>query len=145
MRQGLAPAAVDAELLALETALARRDPSGLPALPGGLGALARRDPRALPGGLGVLGALVADDFLEFGRSGRVYDAASIRALLAAGKPSELAFEPRSFTVDLLAPDVALVTYEIGTPARTNRASVWVRRDGRWLIRFHQGTPAEEPA
>lgn len=130
MRQGLAPAAVDAELLALETALARRDPSGLP---------------ALPGGLGVLGALVADDFLEFGRSGRVYDAASIRALLAAGKPSELAFEPRSFTVDLLAPDVALVTYEIGMPARTNRASVWVRRDGRWLIRFHQGTPAEEPA
>ncbi len=112
---------VVAELLALEAALARRDPSGLP---------------------DGLSALVADDFLEFGRSGRAYDAASIRQLLAADEPSDLPFEPVSFTVDLLAPDVALVTYSIGTRGRTNRASIWVRRDGRWLIRFHQGTPTE---
>jgi hypothetical protein len=112
--------ALAAELLALESALARRDPSGVP---------------------GGLGSLVADDFLEFGRSGRVHDAASIRALVAADAPSDLPFEPRTFAVDLLAPDVALVTYELGTRARTNRSSIWIRRGGRWVIRFHQGTPA----
>lgn len=111
---------LEAELFALEAALARRDPTGTS---------------------GGLGSLVADDFLEFGRSGRVHDAASIRALVAADAPSDLPFEPRTFAVDLLAPDVALVTYELGTRARTNRSSIWIRRGGRWVIRFHQGTPA----
>ena len=53
----------------------------------------------------------------------------------------------AFTAAPLSGHVVLVTYRSiarapGVPARhALRSSVWVRRDGRWLIRFHQGTPA----
>jgi hypothetical protein len=44
-----------------------------------------------------------------------------------------------FAVEALAPDVALATYRIGEPRPSNRSTIWVRRDGRWQVRFHQGT------
>jgi len=53
-----------------------------------------------------------------------------------------------FEVTVATADVALVTYcstirrDDGTSAVTLRSSLWVLRDGRWQIRFHQGTPAE---
>ncbi len=104
------------QLLALERALAARVPGGVP---------------------GGLIALVADDFLEFGRSGRVWTRDSIRDLLD-GPPDASLGSWEDVAVAELADGVALVTYRT---AATNRSSIWVRREGRWLIRFHQGTPA----
>jgi len=98
-------------------------------------ALAERDPGALPEGVD-LGSLVTDDFLEFGSSGRVWDAASVHHALAS-TPGPVSIE--DFAVDLVAPDVALVTYRMTDPIPSNRSSLWVRRDGRWVMRFHQGT------
>lgn len=98
-------------------------------------ALAARDPHGVEGGLA---SLIPDDFLEFGASGRTWDAAATRALLGGAPPVEgLVLE--DFAVAELAPDVMLATYRLGGSRPSNRASVWVSRGGRWVMRFHQGT------
>lgn len=98
----------------------------------------------------ALEALLAPDFVEVGRSGRVYDRVAIAAALAAeaadpsGRPVA---RIEAFAVRRLASDVALATYRsVGaTPAGdvvTLRASIWRRRDdGAWQMTYHQGTPA----
>jgi hypothetical protein len=43
-----------------------------------------------------------------------------------------------FEVARLADEVALVTYHAGG---ARRSSVWVRRAGRWQMRFHQASPS----
>ena len=84
--------------------------------------------------------VLADEFGEFGRSGRVYARADTLAVEGEAIDANL----RDIEVDLIAEDVALVTYvsevrhEVVDLA--NRSSLWVRRDGRWQLRFHQGTP-----
>jgi hypothetical protein len=98
-------------------------------------ALASADPSDLDGGLDDL---IADGFLEFGASGRTWDEASMRQTLA-GATRTLPEDLEDFAADSLSPDVALVTYRLGPPRPSNRSSVWVRRDGRWQVRFHQGT------
>ena len=90
----------------------------------------------------VYKALLADGFLEFGASGRSWDKASMRQALAGAMPTP-PVDLEDFAVEVLADDVALVTYRLGPPRPSNRSSVWVRRDGRWQVRFHQGTLAPE--
>jgi hypothetical protein len=92
--------------------------------------------------------LLAEEFVEFGASGRVYDRLQVIESLQAETPT-----PRSLTdfrVRLLAPGVALVTYRaerVGehdkTGARSLRSSVWKRVRNRWLLVFHQGTSIVE--
>lgn len=95
----------------------------------------RHDPKRL-------GALIADDFREFGTSGRVFDKSSILAELAKESPAELSLS--DFACQQVAPGAALVTYrsQRTDPTGTRRAlrsSLWIYRDGRWQIVFHQGT------
>lgn len=87
---------------------------------------------------GGLEGLIADGFLEFGASGRTWDEASMRQTLAGAMPTA-PVDLEDFAVEALADDVALVTYRLGPPRPSNRSSVWIRRDGRWQVRFHQGT------
>jgi hypothetical protein len=96
-------------------------------------ALAERDATAVKDGLG---ALVAENFVEFGSSGRIWDATSVHHVLASA-PGPVGIE--GFAVDLVAADVALVTYRMTDPIPSNRSSLWVRRAGTWAMRFHQGT------
>lgn len=107
-------AALQAELLRKESALATRNPDGID---------------------GGLMTLIDDDFLEFGRSGRTWTRATIRAVLEGPPISSVPIE--GFEVAVLADDVALVTYRA---AEANRSSIWVCRDTHWQIRFHQGHP-----
>ncbi len=106
-------------------------------------ALARRDPTGLEGGL--MG-LIDGVFLEFGASGSRWDARSVADLLAG--PADWQTELDGFALDRLAEDVALVTYVTtttwadGTGSRAHRSSIWVRRDDRWRMRFHQGTTTD---
>jgi hypothetical protein len=89
--------------------------------------------------------LLADDFLEFGSSGRVWTRKSIIDLLA----TETNFFPpqiEEFQCSFLSDKVALVTYRtVRTDAKTGerlaslRSSIWTRTDGEWRMRFHQGT------
>lgn len=92
-------------------------------------------------------ALLADDFVEFGSSGKVWDKSSIVATMQR----EILDEPiavEDFAARELAPDVVLVTYVskpgttvAGEPTRvsTLRSSIWKRLDGKWQMIFHQGT------
>jgi hypothetical protein len=84
---------------------------------------------------------LAPDFAEFGRSGRVYARADTLAVGGDSIDAKL----RDFQFAMLAEDVALLTYISEVQHEqldiANRSSVWVRRDGRWQLRFHQGTPA----
>jgi hypothetical protein len=85
--------------------------------------------------------VLAEDFAEFGRSGRVYARQDTLAVTGETITAQL----RDIRVDLIAEDVALVTYvsevEHGQQLDlANRSSTWVHRDGRWQLRFHHGTP-----
>lgn len=96
----------------------------------------------------MVAALLADDFLEFGRSGGVYGKEDVIRSLSAEwgrQPSELT--AHGYAARLLAADVLLLTYKTtrrqeGTPdLHTLRSSVWKLIDGSWQMVFHQGTPA----
>ena len=90
-------------------------------------------------------ALLAQDFLEFGSSGRIWTRQEIIDSLGAGTYTPPAGAPMDCV--RLAADVALVTYralrlnrETGAGIETLRSSIWVMRQGQWRLRFHQGTP-----
>jgi len=91
-------------------------------------------------------ALLADEFIEFASSGRVYTKDDLVAALQAESPSVQTTS--NFKVALLAPDVALLTYvirrEATPPAYTLRSSVWQLRGDQWQMVFHQATPGIEP-
>jgi hypothetical protein len=87
--------------------------------------------------------VLAPDFVEFGRSSRVYVRAEVLATPPA--PIPIALPLPSFRVRWIAPDVALVTYQSDLASasgreRALRSSLWTRSNGRWQLRFHQGTP-----
>jgi lincosamide nucleotidyltransferase A/C/D/E len=93
----------------------------------------RRDPA-------LAGPLLAEDFVEFGSSGRVWRRdALLRAL--AEDPGGFAAEPLSLEVAELRPGCVLLTYSVETGGRTTlRSSLWIEHaDARWRLRFHQGT------
>ncbi|MDT7833576.1 nuclear transport factor 2 family protein [Aquabacterium sp. OR-4] len=86
--------------------------------------------------------MLAPEFTEFGASGTVFDRAAIVAALAAeGTP--LGRRMRQFRLRALGPDMALTTCRVtrSDGRETLRSSVWQKRDGRWLMVFHQGTEA----
>lgn len=90
--------------------------------------------------------LLADDFLEFGSSGRIWTREAILDLLATESYDPPAME--EFQCDLIGEDVALVTYKTvradaasGLRAEVLRSSIWIREAGDWRVRFHQGTKA----
>lgn len=88
--------------------------------------------------------LLHSDFLEFGRSGGVYDLTATLAAEAA--PFEASLPLPGFTVAQPATGVALITYigRVGSGGGeelgANRSSLWIHDGDRWRIRFHQGTP-----
>jgi len=90
--------------------------------------------------------LLADDFVEFARSGGIYDRDQTIASLAGEGPAGVrkAFD---FKVSLLGEGVALLTYRSTRQVaadldeqHTLRSSIWIWMGGRWRMRFHQGTP-----
>jgi hypothetical protein len=110
-------------------------------------------------------ALLHPDFLEFGASGRRWDAASIAELLAqensavvsrasnlvpvASRASDLvpvASQASDLVPVRLARDVVLLTYTAHRPERVSlRSSVWVRHPEQgWVLRFAQGTTVSSP-
>jgi hypothetical protein len=90
-------------------------------------------------------ALLAEDFREFGSSGRVFSRSAILDLLASEEAYTVpAIE--DFAVQRIGPETVLVTYsavrasaESGAPQVSLRSSLWVLREDRWQVLFHQGT------
>jgi hypothetical protein len=98
----------------------------------------------------LLASIIADDFIELGGSGRVFDKSSILEHLKNESP-----RPASLLADFktreLAPGVILATYKITTRnaaeepvSQSRRSSIWSHVHGQWQITFHQGTPIPPP-
>ena len=90
-------------------------------------------------------ALLADDFVEFGSSGRTFDKQQTLELLGSG--AEVQLELIGFRARSLGSGVVLVTYRAmrregpsGPGAESLRSSIWRLSEGRWQMLFHQGTP-----
>lgn len=91
--------------------------------------------------------LLAEEFREFGSSGRVFDKQQILDALMNESPAEISMA--DFKTTVLADGIALVTYRAcrqndtqSKPAISLRSSIWVMRDGRWQMVFHQGTKCQ---
>ena len=95
-----------------------------------LSAEVRSDPDAVA-------ALLDPAWTEHGASGRSWSRAEMLDSIAplAGADLEV------LSVEPLAPDVVLLLWRSRTDVGSAlRSSVWVRSEGRWRQRFHQGTP-----
>ncbi len=84
---------------------------------------------------------LAPEFFEFGRSGRVWSRTAIIAMPAEPIDATLSH----LTLHPLDADTVLVTYDSAPRSgdvleHAHRSSLWTRHDGRWQLRFHQGTP-----
>jgi hypothetical protein len=91
--------------------------------------------------------LLADEFVEFGRSGLIYDRHSIIAALQREEPARLTMS--DFSARQLADTVVLVTYRstrhgsAGAKAvHSLRSSIWKLIGERWQMIFHQGTGSD---
>lgn len=91
-------------------------------------------------------AILAEEFTEFGSSGRVWDRATTLETLGDEELFEWSID--RFAVRLLAPGVVLTTYRLSAwtetapePRASLRSSIWIERGGRWVLLFHQGTKA----
>ena len=93
--------------------------------------------------------LLADNFVEFGRSGAVYRKEDVVSSLAAERsddnPSTLS--AHDFSLTSLADDAVLLTYRSarksvrdGKELHSLRSSIWKFTGKRWQMVFHQGTP-----
>ena len=90
----------------------------------------------------------AEDFFEFGRSGRCYPRED--TLDAKPQPIAPVLPLPNLNIRLLTPDVAQVTYNSavtyhGVVEHARRSSIWTRTRSGWQLRFHQGTPFNEKA
>jgi len=85
---------------------------------------------------GQLNKLIADDFLEFGSSGKVYNKQDCI------KPDETSrkFAVSEFKIKELSKDVTLATYKTTEDGIASlRSSIWKRYGDEWKMIFHQGT------
>lgn len=88
----------------------------------------------------ALNNIIADDFIEFGSSGRVYNKNEIRAFLLSSEAPVP--ELKNFSVRDIGNNTFLVTYiSEKNDTFTLRTSIWEEINGKWKILFHQGTPA----
>ena len=84
-------------------------------------------------------ALLAEDFREFGSSGRVWSRAAILDLLES-EDGYTAPQVEDFATQRLSPETVLATYRtVRGGVSTLRSSIWVLRGERWQMLFHQGT------
>lgn len=87
---------------------------------------------------------IADDFMEFAGNGRLFNKADALAMMKRHIVRTLAIE--EFSIRELSPSIVLATYRVksqgfgGSPARISvRSSIWVQRNGKWQVTFHQAT------
>ena len=93
--------------------------------------------------------LLHPEFHEVGRSGRSYNREAIVDFLAA-EESQPVVASNEFSVSVLGPGVALLTYRSAHVEQsaylvnhTLRSSIWLKASTGWQLRYHQGTAAAE--
>jgi len=96
-----------------------------------------------------LSQILASTFMEIGSSGTVWNKDQIIRNLQGEQPARRVLD--EFHAQALAPGVVLATYRVKRFAEADdleasslRSSIWVLRDGRWQMAFHQGTAQRLP-
>jgi len=89
----------------------------------------------------------AQDFVEFGRSGRLYSRAQI--ISTDAHPIEATLPLQELNIRQLDHDTVQLTYNSeviydGVREHARRSSIWSRTPSGWVMRFHQGTPYNPP-
>ena len=86
-----------------------------------------------------LSTLLADDFLEHGASGNLYDKKSVLKSLPETEHQEMTIE--NFQIITESDETVVCAYQllIEDKLHSNRSSVWVKSGDGWQMRFHQGT------
>lgn len=85
--------------------------------------------------------LFAEEFKEFCISGRIFNRQQVIDALLKSEPRPGAIS--NYYVEPLAENAALATYSAKTGlVVSHRSSLWVFRDNRWQLLFHQGTIAD---
>ena len=92
--------------------------------------------------------IIAEDFFEYGRSGRVYTRGETLAI--ERQPIHAKLPLPNFQARLISADVAQVTYDTevshnGVIQHARRSSIWSKSTRGWQLRFHQGTPVNAVA
>jgi len=84
---------------------------------------------------------LSNDFIEYGKSGRVYDREStINAL--HGLPEDRNIEITQFSLTVLSESILLaryVSHHRDDNSHALRTSIWKLEDNIWKLFFHQGT------
>ncbi|MGG1942287.1 DUF4440 domain-containing protein [Paenibacillus polymyxa] len=90
--------------------------------------------------------LLADDYIEYGSSGRKYDKSMQITFLKGKFPLDcIPFVITDFNIKVLSSDFVHVTYcteSIDTGNKSLRSSIWKLNEGQWQMIFHQGTPTQ---
>ncbi|MYS06517.1 DUF4440 domain-containing protein [Streptomyces sp. SID6041] len=91
----------------------------------------------------LVAKLLDPEFIEFGASGRRWDATSILTVTNAGSVDpEFPVKISEMSGVVLAPDVVHVTYLADNCGRRAwRSSLWRLTETGWRMYFHQGTLA----
>lgn len=94
-----------------------------------------------------LNELLADDFIEYGSSGGIYNKeVTISSLTEGPSPT---YEIYDFEVVSLSEDYAQTRFKTnridldGTELTSLRSSIWRLTNDKWQMCFHQGTPARQ--
>jgi len=90
---------------------------------------------------------LADDFLEYGSSGNIFDKSVQLDAVRNDKTvtNSIQYTVTDFNIKLLASDVVLATYRSLRHNDSNlvlRSSIWKNIQGKWQMIFHQGTPTK---
>ncbi|GAB5468977.1 MAG: hypothetical protein Kilf2KO_20070 [Rhodospirillales bacterium] len=95
----------------------------------------------------LMDSIFAQDFFEFGRSGRTYARAEMFFDKEEFQEIDATVPLPEFHARHISDEVIQTTYVSEVPydgavQRGNRSSIWSNLDGVWRLRFHQGTPLE---
>jgi len=91
------------------------------------------------GDMGRTAVLLHPDFMEIGSSGRVWTRDAMMMALEEDPGERTDIE--ILGTDRVGTSAVLLTYRsFARSGTTLRSSLWVLDDGRWRLRFHQGTP-----
>ena len=91
----------------------------------------------------AVSSMLTDDFIEYGSSGRIFSKPEILRELQSESAAHITMH--DFQASLLTEKIALVTYRSvrrqpgSPPVESLRSSLWIFQEGRWQMRFHQGT------
>lgn len=144
LREAATPAATELELELFGEAFEAEYNGGLPA--GDHEAVRRLERELLDPAVradsGRVAALLHPDFEEIGRSGGLWGRDAILEALADEDPHPAELEV--LATETIADGVVLLTSRTSEQrGATLRSSLWLRVDGRWRLRFHQGTPESD--